>query len=290
MTTAAIDVRYRLDRLPIEQADRDLTELMELAGRVVVVVGGGGANLGRACVLRFAELGATIAIVGRSSATQVAAELVGHQRGIRVAAYLADATDWPAIHATAERIWSDLGPIDVWVNNVGGATGDGPFQHRTQVDIDAVLARNLKTAIYGSHAVLPLMLERGAGRIINISSDSGKISRPGLGLFCTAKAAVNAFTENLSREVGAQGVRVVAVCPGAMLGDERQALLRGGSAADAGQRSESYADNVLRTVGLTSLGRPSTPDEVATVVAFLATDAASYVHGTSISIGGGISS
>ena len=285
------DLRYGLDRLPTDQADREMSQLMDLSGRVAVVVGGGGPNLGRACVLRLAELGARVVIVGRSRSIDVNADLLRTRFGADVATYVADATDWDSIHDTAQRIWDEVGAVDVWVNNVGGSAGDGAFVSRTEADVLAMIARNINTAVYGSHAILDHMIARGSGRIINISSDSGKIARAGLVLLCTTKAAVNAFTANLSREVGPAGVRVLAVCPGAMLGEERVQILRGTDTGtgDGGQRSADYATNVRRTVGLTSLGRPSTPDEVATVVAFLSGDAASYVHGTAISVAGGIS-
>ena len=261
---------FGLDRLPSRFAERPLANLLDLSGRVAVIVGGSGEDLGRAIAMRLAELGASVAIVGRGQAVaDAAADAVRARWGGGPIGVAADAADWDAIHAAMDRIGAELGPVDILVNNVGGSAGDGPFMSRAQRDIDGILALNLSATVYATHAALGGMVARGSGSIVNVASEGGKLARANLGMFCTAKAAVIAFTSNLSREVGPQGVRVVAVCPGAM------------SAAD-------YAADARHPIMHASLGRASTPDEVARVIAYLASDAASYIHGTAISVGGGM--
>lgn len=286
-----IERRYGLDRLPIDLANRRLADLVNLAGRVAVVVGGTGANLGRAIVLRLSRSGARVVIVGRNRAVaEQTMALARRREGADICFVPADAGEWTSIHHAAAAIVADFGRIDIWVNNLGGSRTEGPVATRSQADIEESIERNLTATIYATHAVVGSMIDQGSGRIINVSADGGKMSRPGLSMLCTTKAAVNAFTANLSREVGPFGVAVNAVCPGAMLGPERLALLRDPDAnAQAGMRSANYRDNVLRTIGLTSVDRASTPDEVAAVIAFLVSDAASYIQGTAISVGGGMS-
>jgi NAD(P)-dependent dehydrogenase (short-subunit alcohol dehydrogenase family) len=286
-----LDQGYGIEGMPVGFADRALADLVGLDGRVAVVVGGSGPNLGQAIVLRLARLGAHVVIVGRNlTIARQTADMCRERGTAEVRLVAGDASDWASIHAAAEQVASDAGRIDVWVNNLGGSRTEGPFATRRQSDVDETVGRNLTSTIYATHAATGVMVGQGAGRIINISADSGKISRPGLGLLCTPTAAVNAFTANVSRELGPAGLTVVAVCPGVMLGPERLALLRDPQADTHGEmRSADYRSNVLKSIGLTSVGRPSTPDEVAAVVAFLASDAASYVHGAAISVAGGTS-
>jgi 3-oxoacyl-[acyl-carrier protein] reductase len=127
------------------------------------------------------------------------------------------------------------------------------------------------------------MLERGKGRIINVASEGGRVAMRDIAVYGATKAAVISFTSNLATEVGPAGVKVVAVCPAIMISEERMRLLS--SKEDDDRMVATYRYAISRT----SLGRASTPDEVANVIAYLATDAASYIHGTAISVGGGMS-
>ena len=271
-----------------------MAQLLDLTGRVAVVTAGSGKNLGSATASRLAELGASVAVIGRRQAeVDATATHLRDRWKHKTMGVAADASSWDAIHKAVADIESGLGPIDIWVNNVGSSRGDGTFSDRTQANIDSVIASNLNSTVYATHAVIGGMLSRRRGTIINVASEGGKLARRGLGVFCTTKAAVIAFTSNLSREVGPAGIRVVAVCPGAMIGADRIEVLRTWgdkpfSGAAMGWGSDRWEASVRETISRTSLGRPSTADEVANVIAYLATDAASYVHGTAISVGGGM--
>jgi len=134
--------------------------------------------------------------------------------------------------------------------------------------------------MYMTKAVLEVMLPQGHGRIINISSEGGKMGMVGLAAYNSCKAAIIGFTRNLATEVGPQGVSLVAVCPAIMVTDATLQQGHFGSSLD-GPMGESFKRS--------SIGRASLPDEVASVVAFLASDAGAYVHGTAVSVGGGAS-
>jgi 3-oxoacyl-[acyl-carrier protein] reductase len=126
------------------------------------------------------------------------------------------------------------------------------------------------------------MVGQGSGRIINVASEGGKIALENIVFYNACKSAVIGLTRNLARELGAHGVRVVAVCPGIMAGPEAVKSMR--ELDDSGSRAQTLLSSISRT----SMPRASVPEEVANVIAFLASDAASYVDGTAVSVGGGL--
>jgi 3-oxoacyl-[acyl-carrier protein] reductase len=148
--------------------------------------------------------------------------------------------------------------------------------------MESLVRTNLLSVFFVARAALEVMLPRGRGRIINIASEGGKAALPNLAVYGSCKAGVIAFTRLLAREVGGRGITVVGVSPGTMLTDDVVDHLRTIPADDPGN---PHAQSFPRV----SLERCSLPEEVARVVAFLATDAAGYVHGTTISVSGGMS-
>lgn len=271
------------DRLPYEQRDKRVTELMDLTGKVAVVTAGAGPNLGRVNVERLAGLGASVAVLDLDgdSAKEVAAA-VSARWGTKCEGWGLDATDYDAVVNIVAKIEQALGPIDIWVNNLGLAFGNALFWKRTVDDLKYQVALNYSATLFCCHAVLPGMIERGKGRIINLASEGGKTRNPGLSIYNGAKSGVIGFTRNLAHELKGTGVSTVAVCPGIMLTDDVIEKMR---ALPEDKGSHSIADTIDRVAA----GRGSLPEEVANMVAFLATDAGSYVQGTAVSVGGGLS-
>lgn len=182
-----------------------------------------------------------------------------------------------------------MGRIDILVNNAGGSgsikTGGekvshhGTFLDLALDDLYGVVQVNFLGVMHMCRAVLPSMIGRGSGRIVNVSSEGGKISVDDLAVYNASKSAVIGFTRNLARDVGGLGIGVVGVCPGIMVSDRTIATL------STGDNGSASLDSSFPRV---TIGRLSLADEVASVISFLASDAGSYVNGTSVSVGGGL--
>jgi 3-oxoacyl-[acyl-carrier protein] reductase len=279
---AARLARFGLEKLPYWQRDRRVQDLLDLTGTRVAVTGGGGANLGQAIVHRMAGAGADVAVIDRDeSLASGVAEAAAKRWGTRVHPFTADLSRAAECLRVVDEVRGELGDIDVWVNNVGG--GAGGFAAMTVEDIDRIVGTTFLCTLYSTHAVLPGMLERGRGTIVNISSEGGLMANPYITLYSSCKAGVDGFTRNLASEVGPRGVRVVGVRPGMMLGEPLVASL---------SDPEKYADRLASmsdTIDRISVGRACLPEEVANMVVFLVSPAGAHVHGTSVSVGGGMS-
>ncbi len=243
-----------------------------LADRIAVVTGGSGA-IGSAIVRALAERGAHVAFTynqGRERAEALQAEITGHGR--RCLAAAADARDSKTIDAFAARVEAELGPVDVLVNNLG-LTQVLPFALIDESDWDEMLAVNLKSLFLFSRAFVRGMIRRRRGVLVNLGSLAGHRMLEVPVHYATAKAAVSGFTLSLAKEVSRYGIRVNEVVPG---------LIKGGVGLNVTDRQlADYTEHC-------SLGRPGRPEEVADLVAFLASDRASYINAQSISIDGGI--
>ena len=184
-----------------------------LAGRTVVVTGA-NANIGRAIALGFAHEGCNVVVVGRDAArgAWVCAQLLdgGAADALWVAA---DVTDRPQVEAMVEAALARFGRIDVLVNNVGGNVGMDRFVDSDPETWERDIALNIGSTLNCTHAVLPGMLERRSGRIINMGSSSGIVGDPLLAVYSAMKGAVHAFTRVLAKEVGPDGVTVNAIAP-----------------------------------------------------------------------------
>jgi len=277
------------DALPWHQQRMAVTELMSLKGQVAAVTAGGGPNLGSAICNRLAGLGATLAVIDIDyDAAAATAEAISQQWNTKAVPYQGDVADARSVRQFVSKIADDLDRIDIWVNNVGLASLPGKpanrFDELSFEEIDWFVGVDLKGALYCSRAVLDYMLPKKRGRIINIASESGKSWAVKRTVYSTCKAGVIGFTRSLSHELAGSGVSVVAVCPGIMLG--RKSLDRLEALDDA---SADPAFEVLsNAISKVSAGRASIPEEVANLVAFLATEAGSYIQGTALSAGGGM--
>lgn len=278
------------ERTPLDSIDKRLTDLMDLTGKKAVVTGGAGVNLGQACVNRLAGLGADVAVVdlpkkrheawvrGAGRAPMLDAEGVAEKFakrwGTNVVAVEGDVMTADGVESVMRECNERLGGIDILVNNAADVAM-GPFSGFTTADIDRSIRGTFAGPIYCARAALDYMIPRGWGRIINVGSESALTAMPGQVMYGSLKAGLAAFTAQLGNEVEKHGVKVLGVYAGCMWGPNRGLL----PDSALGQ----YA------LGRTSIQRFELPEEVANMIGFLCTDAASAMTGAMIPMGGGMS-
>jgi 2-hydroxycyclohexanecarboxyl-CoA dehydrogenase len=242
-----------------------------LAGKVVLVTGaarGIGAGIARAA----AAAGAVVALgdVAETSVREAAEALGG-----RALPLVMDVSDARSVRAAVAEAEARLGPIDALVNNAG-IDVIGPFLDSSEETWDRLWAVNLKGTLLATRAVLHGMVARERGRIVNIGSDAGRVGSSGEAVYSATKGGVIAFTKTLAREVARHGVTVNCVCPG----PTDTALLE-----QVREYDEKLHASLARAIPLRRLGRP---EDVAAAVVFLASDAAAYITGQTLSVSGGL--
>jgi 3-oxoacyl-[acyl-carrier protein] reductase len=243
-----------------------------LAGQVALVTGA-GRGIGAAAASALAAAGAAVAInyqTSREAAESLAAEL--RDSGASAVGIAGDVTDSAQAEEIVAAAEAGLGPVSILVNNAG-ITRDALLARMSEEDFDAVISTSLRGSFLMSRAVARKMMKARAGNIINISSVIGRRGNPGQVNYSAAKAGLIGLTKSLARELGPRGVRVNAVAPGYVVTEMTAGL------------PDNLKEKILQN---TPLGRLATPQEIASVIVFLASPAAGYITGAVIPVDGGL--
>ncbi len=244
---------------------------MSLAGRVALVTGA-SQGIGRTCAFRLAKEGATVAVAARNQEklNELVQEITA--AGGKAAAFALDVADEEQVKATVKAILTQFEKIDILVNNAG-ITRDQLVMRMKRADWDAVLQTNLTSAYLCIQQVIPSMLRKKWGRIINITSVFGQMGQAGQANYAASKAGLIGLTMAIAREVGSRTITCNAIAPG-FIETAMTAVL-----------SEEFKETAVKQI---PLGRVGSPEDVAGAVAFLASDDASYITGHVLSVNGGM--
>jgi 2-hydroxycyclohexanecarboxyl-CoA dehydrogenase len=244
----------------------------------VVVITGAAGGIGRALMRRFCEEGAHAVGLDLNAAglDELAGELEGTSSQLTLRTL--DITDYAAVTAAIGQIHAERGQIDVLVNNAGW---DLPMQfvESTPEFWEKVISINLRGPLNLQHAVVPLMIAAGGGKIINIASDAGRVGSSGESVYSACKGGIIAFSKTLARETARDNVLVNVVSPG----PTDTAILR--SFTGGGEYGQKIYDGLKRSI---PLKRIAEPEDIVGAVAFLASDDANYITGQVISVSGGL--
>jgi len=243
-----------------------------------VVVTGGGGGIGSAVCKRFAAEGAKVAVydINLESAQKVAGEISA--AGGCAEAFQCDITDRASVTAAVAATEQKLGPIDVLVNNAGWDVFK-PFAKTEPGEWEKLIAINLVGPLNMHHAILPGMVARKSGRIVNVASDAARVGSSGESVYSACKGGLVAFSKTIAREHARHGITVNVVCPG----PTDTALLSGVAAGAA--NPDKLIEAFTRAIPLGRLGQPN---DLAGAIAFLGSDDASFVTGQVLSVSGGL--
>ena len=243
-----------------------------LAGKTALITGA-GRGIGRAIALRFAQEGANVAITDIRITDEVEEFIAQlNAMGVKAKAYTSNAADFDDAHKTVETVVADFGAIDILVNNAG-ITRDGLLMRMTEEQWDMVINVNLKSAFNLTHAVTPIMMRQRSGSIINMASVVGVSGNAGQANYSASKAGMIGLAKSTAKELGSRGIRANAIAPGFIITDMTNAL------------SEDVKKQWAAQI---PLRRGGTPEDVAGVATFLASDLSAYVSGQVIHCCGGM--
>jgi dihydroxycyclohexadiene carboxylate dehydrogenase len=249
------------------------------AGKVLVVTGA-AQGIGRGVALRAAAEGGKVLFVDRAD---FVAEVAAEAKGAETAGFIADLETYEGAKAAMDFAVQKFGGIDILINGVGGAIRMRPYAEFEPAQIDAEIRRSLMPTLYTCHAVLPHLLARGRGTIVNVSSNATRGIRrvP----YSAAKGGVNAITQSLAMEYAEQNIRVVATAPGGTEAPPRR--IPRNAAGDSEQEKAWMAEAVEQVTESTFFKRYGSLDEQIAPILFLASDEAGYITGTVLPVAGG---
>jgi dihydroxycyclohexadiene carboxylate dehydrogenase len=251
------------------------------AGKVAVVTGA-AQGIGRIVALRLAREGGRLAMVDRSPLVEeVRNEAEG--AGAEAITIIADLETFAGATDAMDGARERFGQIDILINNVGGTIWTKPYAEYAEAQIEAEIRRSLFPTLWCCRAVLPGMLDRGAGVIVNVSS----VATRGVNRlpYAAAKGGVNAITASLAMEYAAHGIRVCGVAPGGTEAPPRR--IPRNAAEPSAQEREWYRQVVDQTTSSSLMKRYGTTEEQAVAILFLASDEASYITGVTLPVAGG---
>lgn len=248
-----------------------------LAGRTAVITGGGGGIGGATCE-RFAREGARVAVLDRNaeSAQAVVARIAAD--GGEAVAIGCDITDRASVDAAVQAVGDRFGPIDILVNNAGWDVFK-PFTTTVPDEWERLIAINLVGSLHMHHAVLPGMVARNAGRIVNIASDAARVGSSGEAVYAACKGGLVALSKTLAREHARHNITVNVVCPGVTETPLFAGYLQGAGNPD--KLREAFRRSI-------PLGRIGVPEDLPGAILFFASDDASFVTGQVLSVSGGL--
>lgn len=248
---------------------------MNFEGKTAVVTGG-GSGIGRATVLKFASLGADVAVVdiNEENAAKVAREV--ENLGRKAVVVKTDISDYSQVRDMAAKIKEVFGKIDILVNNAAWDKIQ-PFMETTPELWYKLIDINLKGPIHVTRAVLEHMIAQGqGGAIVNVTSDAAKVGSTGEGVYSAAKGGLYSFTKSIAREMARYGIRINCTCPGPtdtpLLDDVKKTMPK-------------VVQAIEKAVPLKRIGKP---EEQANAIVWLASEEASYITGQAVSVNGGL--
>ena len=246
---------------------------MKLLEGKTALITGAARGIGKALAIRFAQEGANIAFTDleiHEAAKQTESEIAA--LGVKVKGYASNAANFEQTHEVVAEVVKDFGSIDVLVNNAG-ITKDGLMLKMTEAQWDAVLTVNLKSAFNFIHAVTPVMSKQRKGSIINMSSVVGVHGNAGQCNYSASKAGMIGLAKSIAQEMGKRGIRANAIAPGFIITAMTDQL--------SDEVKKAWCDKI-------PLHRGGTPEDIADVALFLASDLSSYVTGQVIQVDGGM--
>lgn len=246
---------------------------MKLLEGKTALITGAARGIGKAIALKFAAEGANIAFTDlKIDETGEATEHEIASIGVKCKGYASNAADFEESHHVVEEIIQDFGRIDILINNAG-ITKDGLMMRMSEQQWDAVINVNLKSAFNFIHAVTPVMMRQKAGSIVNMSSVVGVSGNAGQANYSASKAGMIGLAKSIAKELGSRGIRANAIAPGFIITEMTGAL------------SDEVRNEWAKQI---PLRRGGTPEDVANVALFLASDLSSYVSGQVINVCGGL--
>jgi len=251
--------------------------MRRLSGKVALITGG-GTGIGRACALAFAREGAKIAVAGRrrEPLEAVLREIEG--AGSKALALTCDVTQTASVAAALSQSEQHFGRLDTIVNNAG-AVVVATAEHTSDEDWQKVIAANLTGTFLVSRAALPLLRKAGGGSIVNIGSVLGLVARKERAAYCAAKAGVSGLTRAMAVDHAKDRIRVNCICPTIVETELGMQSIRQAPNAEA---------EIQRRIAEIPIGRMGTPEDVALMAVYLASDEASWVTGASFPLDGGV--